>query len=192
MYFTLRYIIDPPCRRSSTLERSIVLLRDWRRDGSLIDARQKQLERGICKFEKLLSLSTRYRAIETPRPVLIPLLHLLLHHHVIVASVLRSVHGRGARPLFTLRLAPPHARLSLISRHLENRPPLPLNTPFSSERSAEPFDDVEYNPLQRSPITPVKAEDDIKMSQQAEHPTLLIPGPIEFDDAVLQSMGHFR
>ncbi|KAH8601686.1 alanine--glyoxylate aminotransferase-like protein [Bisporella sp. PMI_857] len=29
------------------------------------------------------------------------------------------------------------------------------------------------------------------MSTQPDHPTLLIPGPIEFDDAVLQSMGHF-
>ena len=29
------------------------------------------------------------------------------------------------------------------------------------------------------------------MSRQAEHPALLIPGPIEFDDEVLQSMGHF-
>ena len=30
------------------------------------------------------------------------------------------------------------------------------------------------------------------MSSQATHPTLLIPGPIEFDDAVLQSMSHYR
>ena len=30
------------------------------------------------------------------------------------------------------------------------------------------------------------------MSNQAEHPALLIPGPIEFDDAVLGSMAHFR
>lgn len=30
------------------------------------------------------------------------------------------------------------------------------------------------------------------MSTQSEHPTLLIPGPIEFDDAVLQSMSHYR
>ncbi|RYP06484.1 hypothetical protein DL764_003135 [Monosporascus ibericus] len=30
-----------------------------------------------------------------------------------------------------------------------------------------------------------------KMSSQPEHPALLIPGPIEFDDAVLQSMSHF-
>ncbi|KAL5358372.1 pyridoxal phosphate-dependent transferase [Aspergillus floccosus] len=29
------------------------------------------------------------------------------------------------------------------------------------------------------------------MSAQAPHPTLLIPGPIEFDDAVLQSMAHY-
>ncbi|KAI1337240.1 alanine-glyoxylate aminotransferase [Xylariaceae sp. FL0016] len=29
------------------------------------------------------------------------------------------------------------------------------------------------------------------MSSQPAHPTLLIPGPIEFDDAVLQSMSHF-
>ncbi|RYO79743.1 hypothetical protein DL766_006883 [Monosporascus sp. MC13-8B] len=29
------------------------------------------------------------------------------------------------------------------------------------------------------------------MSSQPEHPALLIPGPIEFDDAVLQSMSHF-
>ncbi|EYE92494.1 alanine--glyoxylate transaminase [Aspergillus ruber CBS 135680] len=29
------------------------------------------------------------------------------------------------------------------------------------------------------------------MSTQAPHPTLLIPGPIEFDDAVLNSMGHY-
>ncbi|CAI4218134.1 unnamed protein product [Parascedosporium putredinis] len=31
----------------------------------------------------------------------------------------------------------------------------------------------------------------LKMSTQPAHPALLIPGPIEFDDAVLQSMSHF-
>jgi alanine-glyoxylate transaminase/serine-glyoxylate transaminase/serine-pyruvate transaminase len=30
------------------------------------------------------------------------------------------------------------------------------------------------------------------MSSQPNHPALLIPGPIEFDDAVLQSMSHYR
>lgn len=29
------------------------------------------------------------------------------------------------------------------------------------------------------------------MSSQPAHPTLLIPGPVEFDDAVLHSMGHY-
>lgn len=30
------------------------------------------------------------------------------------------------------------------------------------------------------------------MSNQEPHPALLIPGPIEFDDAVLNSMSHYR
>lgn len=29
-------------------------------------------------------------------------------------------------------------------------------------------------------------------AQQPEHPTLLIPGPIEFDDEVLRAMSHYR
>ena len=29
-------------------------------------------------------------------------------------------------------------------------------------------------------------------SDQPEHPTLLIPGPVEFDDAVLGAMSHYR
>lgn len=93
-------------------------------------------------------------------------------------------------------------RLSLISRHLDQRLPLPaLNTPFSTERtvSVEP-DDIEYKPLQRTPpllkqntATPTSNPKDpnAKMSTQAPHSTLLIPGPIEFDDAVLQSMSHY-
>ena len=28
--------------------------------------------------------------------------------------------------------------------------------------------------------------------RQPEHPTLLIPGPVEFDDAVLNAMSHYR
>ncbi len=30
------------------------------------------------------------------------------------------------------------------------------------------------------------------MPGQPEHPALLIPGPVEFDDEVLQSMSHYR
>jgi hypothetical protein len=84
-----------------------------------------------------------------------------------------------------ISIVAPHERLSLISRHLDLKPPLPLNTPFSIERtlSIDP-PAAQSRPFSTSP-TP-------KMSTQPEHPTLLIPGPIEFDDAVLQSMGHFR
>ncbi|KAJ5226880.1 uncharacterized protein N7469_006886, partial [Penicillium citrinum] len=83
-------------------------------------------------------------------------------------------------------------RLSLISRHLDQRLPLPdLNTPFSTERDSLAPDDLEYKPIDRSiPPSPLP-EPQPNMSIQAPHNTLLIPGPIEFDDAVLQSMSHY-
>jgi len=110
---------------------------------------------------------------------------------VILAHILRSLLCR--RPLPSLALAPPRARLSLISRHLENRPLLEINTPFSTERQSTGQDDVDYIPIQRYPPKSAPQEETKpKMSNQAEHPALLIPGPIEFDDAVLNSMGHFR
>lgn len=81
-------------------------------------------------------------------------------------------------------------RLSLISRHLDQRLPLPeLNTPFSTERNSLAPDDVEYKPIDRS--IPASATKSPTMSTQPPHNTLLIPGPIEFDDAVLQSMSHY-
>jgi alanine-glyoxylate transaminase/serine-glyoxylate transaminase/serine-pyruvate transaminase len=85
-------------------------------------------------------------------------------------------------------------RLSLISRHLDQRLPLPeLNTPFSTERNSLAPDDVEYKPVDRSipPSPPPEPQPQSNMSTQAPHNTLLIPGPIEFDDAVLQSMSHY-
>lgn len=91
-----------------------------------------------------------------------------------------------------------NARLSLIARHFDQRLPLPeLNTPFSSERLSVEPDDLEYNPIQRTPpsidsdILPKQSDNKHKMSSQPAHSTLLIPGPIEFDDAVLQSMSHY-
>jgi alanine-glyoxylate transaminase/serine-glyoxylate transaminase/serine-pyruvate transaminase len=66
-----------------------------------------------------------------------------------------------------------------------------LNTPFSTERDSLVPDDVEYKPIDRSiPPAPLP-EPTPNMSSQAAHNTLLIPGPIEFDDAVLQSMSHY-
>lgn len=92
----------------------------------------------------------------------------------------------------------PTDRLSQISRHFsyDTAHDVPLNTPFSIERD---------NPTRKQHHSPASARQNFstahqpqeeakkatKMSTQAQHPTLLIPGPIEFDDAVLQSMSHY-
>jgi len=81
-----------------------------------------------------------------------------------------------------IKLAPPLARLSVISRHLDPRPSVPINTAFSIEK-------ISSNASTQSRSF---SSDKPKMSGQPNHPTLLIPGPIEFDDAVLQSMSHHR
>jgi alanine-glyoxylate transaminase / serine-glyoxylate transaminase / serine-pyruvate transaminase len=58
-------------------------------------------------------------------------------------------------------------------------------------------DDIEYQPIDRRipplPETTATSEHQkaAKMSSQVPHNTLLIPGPIEFDDEVLQSMSHY-
>ncbi|KAI4120811.1 MAG: hypothetical protein LQ347_007024, partial [Umbilicaria vellea] len=103
-----------------------------------------------------------------------------------------TVFCRAPHP--SLALATPRARLSLISRHLEQRPFLEINTPFSTERQSGKPDDLDYQPVSRSPPstpTPEERNKSSIMSNQPEHPTLLIPGPVEFDDAVLQSMSHY-
>lgn len=103
----------------------------------------------------------------------------------------------------------PTDRLSLISRHFDysNAHDVPLNTPFSIERdSSRVVDDFnDNNPFKglqqkrdfshSATSLQEKAKEEKrpaeKMSKQAPHPTLLIPGPIEFDDEVLQSMSHY-
>jgi alanine-glyoxylate transaminase / serine-glyoxylate transaminase / serine-pyruvate transaminase len=118
------------------------------------------------------------------------------------------ISERGVlRPSPIATLAPQsgraNSRLSLISRHFDQRLTLPLpelNTPFSSERLSVEVDDIEYNPIERPLLTfpgtvssseKASKQKNIKMSSQAAHNTLLIPGPIEFDDGVLQSMSHY-
>jgi alanine-glyoxylate transaminase/serine-glyoxylate transaminase/serine-pyruvate transaminase len=93
---------------------------------------------------------------------------------------------------------PPTDRLSQISRHFSynNAHDVPLNTPFSIERDNptkkqhQPISLKQNFSTSQQPQAeePAKAA---KMSSQPNHPTLLIPGPIEFDDAVLQSMSHY-
>ncbi|KAI2465699.1 alanine--glyoxylate aminotransferase [Annulohypoxylon bovei var. microspora] len=84
------------------------------------------------------------------------------------------------RLLKTTSSSNPAARVSIISRHLLGGPQsAPTNSSFSSNIS------ISSNQSRAFSLSSVK------MSSQPEHPTLLIPGPIEFDDAVLQSMSHY-
>lgn len=83
----------------------------------------------------------------------------------------------------------PQSRLSLISRHLQDPNTLQLNTPYSTERQASREEDFD------APATQVEKESNkpaANMSAQEPHPTVLIPGPIEYDDEVLKSMSHYR
>lgn len=107
------------------------------------------------------------------------------------------------------------SRLNLFTKHLDSRPLLELNTPFSTERAAQ-LEDDQGNWIPRSRTRPkeketeqkyetpeavelvketvqeTKAKETVKMSSQPPHPALMIPGPIEFDDQVLQAMSHYR
>lgn len=126
------------------------------------------------------------------------------HLHWSVSSL--PHHHRSRVPSSSLSMpsrSPPSAttansRLSLIQRHLKATPFLELNTPYSTERisvtDAE-FESAKDLPQTTSNQTSHEKSDTQKpseMSSQAPHPTVLIPGPIEYDDAVLQSMAHFR
>lgn len=75
----------------------------------------------------------------------------------------------------------PSQRLSLVSSHINN------NTLHSSHTTSS-LAATTGNTL----LPATQSRTLSTMSAQPEHPTLLIPGPIEFDDAVLQSMSHYR
>ncbi|KAF2872379.1 pyridoxal phosphate-dependent transferase [Massariosphaeria phaeospora] len=116
----------------------------------------------------------------------------------LLASVHSRVYPSLAPSFVTVAPSRPSAasRLNLFSRHLDSKPALELNTPFSTERSAHLEDDqgnVKRKPRPPKTTTPIGPEIPKKktMSNQPPHPALLIPGPIEFDDAVLQSMSHY-
>lgn len=78
------------------------------------------------------------------------------------------------------------ARLSLVSRHLAGGNP--SHSLYTAASPGQPDAPSSAHHRRPSPSSPSSAT----MSSQPEHPTLLIPGPIEFDDAVLQSMSHYR
>lgn len=124
---------------------------------------------------------------------------------------------RRLLPLLSARCQPrltmssrANSRLSQISKHLDAKPFFILNTPFSTERTArlenengdiivpkksqEPKKETATasSPAPKPEINKSEPAVAKNMSQQAAHPALLIPGPIEFDDAVLNSMSHHR
>lgn len=85
------------------------------------------------------------------------------------------------------------SRLSLISRHLQPASSIPLNTPYSAaERATQAPAGPKQSIDGSSFSTQTPARTQTPMSSQAPHATVLIPGPIEYDDAVLQSMSHYR
>jgi hypothetical protein len=127
-------------------------------------------------------------------------------------------HSRLSRPkpdpaviLDPSRSRRANSRLGLFATHLAQtqKPILELNTPFSVERSSSSEDHAEIIADESRQILEVQQAEALKeqeknqlskeeahlpvvMSTQAPHPAVLIPGPVEFDDAVLQSMAHFR
>ncbi|KAM0715657.1 hypothetical protein Q7P37_009155 [Cladosporium fusiforme] len=124
-----------------------------------------------------------------------------------IAPLLRQVRCSRFRPaLHAVKLAP-RERLSLISRHLNTNAHVPLNTPFSIERNSSPNDDLEHSkpkkpqsrqfgtqttpPPEEEAVQEKEEEPPVTMSAQPEHPTVLIPGPIEYDDEVLKAMSHY-
>lgn len=106
-------------------------------------------------------------------------------------QTLQNIPMYRSRPLSLIAMIPRGSsasrRLSLTANHL-------LSTaPSSSSSSSSPAQARVQGPRRLSTTTTTtKAQDPATMSSQPEHSTLLIPGPIEFDDAVLQSMSHYR
>lgn len=93
-----------------------------------------------------------------------------------------------------------NSRLNQLSKHLDSKPFLELNTPFSTERTGH-LEDAQGNRIPRKTLQGVKKvqpqqskkkDPPTMASSQAPHPALMIPGPIEFDDEVLKSMSFYR
>ncbi|KAI9643787.1 hypothetical protein NHQ30_007137 [Ciborinia camelliae] len=85
----------------------------------------------------------------------------------------------------------PQARLSALARHLINRPDI-LDASFQNSIPPSTSTSTSTSTSRRRLCSITNVEDiHYTMSNQPAHPTLLIPGPIEFDDAVLQSMSHY-
>ena len=96
-------------------------------------------------------------------------------------------------PMSNYSSATATARLSTIARHLKPSSDLPLNTPYSAAQRAIKAPAGPQQSLDGSSFsTKAPSKPQNPMSSQAPHAAVLIPGPIEYDDAVLQSMSHYR
>ncbi|UZP42730.1 hypothetical protein NXS19_010546 [Fusarium pseudograminearum] len=87
-----------------------------------------------------------------------------------------STEGPSSAGFKTYSAAVSADRISLVSGHLSHQ--------TSSYNAASP---ALSSATQARSLSTTTAN----MSSQPEHATLLIPGPIEFDDDVLKSMGHY-
>jgi hypothetical protein len=126
---------------------------------------------------------------------------ILSEYRRFMRSIARRV-GPSTTSSFSALAARARPRLGLLQRHLDPSP-FELNTPFSIERASQQEIDIDYirSPFKQqirdfsttAQIQKEKSkEKSANMSTQPEHPALMIPGPIEFDDAVLQSMSYYR
>lgn len=89
-----------------------------------------------------------------------------------------SAEGPSSAGFKTYSAAGSADRISLVSGHLSRQTSSSYNAASPAPSSSN----------QARPLSTTTAN----MSSQPEHATLLIPGPIEFDDEVLKSMGHYR
>lgn len=153
-----------------------------------------------CSCSRLPSRAPSFRSRLTRQS-------LVSEHRMLAVAprrVLSSINSRLC-PAAGRMTSRARSRLDQFSRHLNtSKPFVELNTPFSAERITRVVDD-KGNLVKQKPQPPPEKVEEIQpqvnksvpkvsktMSSQPPHPTLLIPGPIEFDDAVLQSMSHYR
>lgn len=134
---------------------------DGRAEGEEKRREEKEFRVPGTRHRSLHSVSLLYNQLFPPPPIFHLLSDVGLHQR---GAQLNGMMRRSEQLDLTTTA---HHRLSTISHHFD----LPLDPSSTSTATAD---------IMSSPS-----------SVQPHHPTLLIPGPIEFDDAVLQSMSHF-
>lgn len=161
---------------------------------SCIESSEKRTENS-CKHDADMAAVARRLFRSCARDSLIP-----PRPHILIAQPMASpkqdrqysstLNSRDRRAT-TSHSSTPQSRLSLISRHLQDANTLQLNTPYSTQRQSVSEEDCDA-PLPQQKQDQQPKQSSATMSSQKEHPTVLIPGPIEYSDQVLDAMGTFR